>query len=211
VPGTIGSLTWLSRNPAAVPRIRHGLTLACLGDEGQLNYKRSRQGDAVIDRAAALALMRPGPAVVTDFSPFGYDERQYCSPGFDLPVGSLTRSSHGSFPEYHTDADNLDFVKPERLEESLRACLKILAVLEENRTLVNQKPFGEPQLGRYGLYDSVGGVTSSPDRKMALLWVLNLCDGGRSLLDVAERSNLDFSDILAASQTLEEAGLLRPA
>ena len=118
LPGTIGPITWLSRNQAAVERVKHGLVLACVGDRGGINYKRSRRLSADIDRAVEHVLRSKGaPFEVRDFSPYGYDERQYCSPGFNLPVGSFRRTPHGEYPEYHTSADNLEFVSAAHLVE----------------------------------------------------------------------------------------------
>jgi aminopeptidase-like protein len=150
------------------------------------------------------------PHRIVDFSPYGYDERQFCSPGFDLPVGRLGRGVHGEYPEYHTSADDLSFVGPEQLEGSLRLLTAIVDVLERDRVLVNQAPFGEPQLGRRGLYRSTGAtVLDRQAAEMALLWVLNLSDGEHSLLDVAERAGLPFGAVAAAAERLEDAGLLR--
>jgi aminopeptidase-like protein len=209
VPGTIGSLTWLALNQQRARRIAHGLVVACVGDAGRLTYKRSRRGDAEIDRAVCHVLSHSGQAYdVRDFTPYGYDERQYCSPGFDLPVGSLTRTPHGEYPEYHTSGDTPALVEPMRLAESLRAYLEVIEVLEGNLTYVNLSPMGEPQLGRRGLYGSVGGRSHAVASQMALLWVLNLCDGTRSLLDVAERSKLPFRDVRRAARALETVGLL---
>ena len=210
IPGTIGSITWLATHQEQASRIRHGLVLACLGDAGQSTYKRSRRGDAEVDRAAVHVLRHAGPFEAIDFSPYGYDERQYCSPGFDLAVGCLTRTRHGCFPEYHTSADNPSFVRPESLEDSLEKVMRIVDVIEGNRTYVNLYPYGEPQLGRRGLYQATGGGTL-PGFEMALLWVLNQSDGHHTLLDVAERANMPFSVIRAAASALEAAGLLRPA
>jgi aminopeptidase-like protein len=208
-PGTIGSITWLARNEDRLDRIRHGLVLACVGDPGGFTYKRSRRGDAGIDRAVAHVLERSGRAHrITDFSPYGYDERQYCSPGFDLPVGCLSRSSYASYPEYHTSADDLDLVRPEHLQDSLETCWEIVQVLEQNRRYLNLSPKGEPQLGKRGLYGSIGGRSDAQERQMAMLWVLNLSDGGHSLLDVAERAGLPFALVAEAADALEEAGLL---
>jgi aminopeptidase-like protein len=212
IPGTIGSITWLAQNEADVAGIRHGLVLACLGDDGPLTYKRSRRGDAEVDRAAAYVLRRSGrDHRVVDFSPYGYDERQYCSPGFNLPVGCLTRTPHGQFPEYHTSADNVEFVRPERLEDSLAACWEVLEVLEANGLYRNLNPRCEPQLGRRGIYGAIGGRSDTEERQMAMLWVLNLCDGSSTLLDVTERSGLDFTLVAEAAATLLDAGLLAPA
>ena len=209
VPGTIGSITWLARNEDRLGRIRHGLVLACVGDPGGLTYKRSRRGDAGIDRAVAHVLERSGRAHrITDFSPYGYDERQYCSPGFDLPVGSLSRSTYASYPEYHTSADDLELVRPEHLQDSLETCWEITRVLEGDRRYLNLSPKGEPQLGKRGLYGSIGGRSDAQERQMAMLWVLNLSDGGHSLLDVAERAGLPFALLAEAAADLEAAGLL---
>ncbi|HEY1482562.1 MAG TPA: DUF4910 domain-containing protein [Candidatus Acidoferrum sp.] len=208
IPGTIGAITWLARNRENATRIRHGLVLTCVGDRGGFHYKKSRRGDADIDCAAAHVLSHSTDSPkLLDFSPYGYDERQYCSPGFNLPVGCLMRSVWGTFPEYHTSADNLNFIEPLRLAESLRVCANIFHVLEHNRTYRNLNPFCEPQLGRRGLYRSTGG-DSIANEINARLWVLNLSDGTHSLLAIAERSKLPFADILDAANLLHENNLL---
>lgn len=209
IPGTIGSITWLSRNEEAARRIRHGLVLACLGDCGGMSYKRSRRGYAEIDRVVKQVLDHSGSAyAVRDFSPYGYDERQYCSPGFDLAVGCISRTHHGQFPEYHTSQDNLDFVQPASLGDSFGKILAVLGVLEENRRYMNQSPKGEPQLGKRGLYRNIGGHVDAEARELAMLWVLNQSDGAHSLLDIAERSGIAFGQLQRAARDLEEHGLL---
>ncbi len=209
IPGTIGSITWLARNRDTVDRIQAGLVLTGLGDRGQPTYKRSRRGDAIVDRAAARALAETGrPHRLVDFSPYGYDERQFCSPGFDLPVGRFGRSQHGDYPEYHTSADNLDFVTPEALAESYTTVLRILDICERDRTWRNCSPYGEPQLGRRGLYRSIGATIDRQAVEMGLLWVLNLADGNHSLLDIADRSSLPFDSVAAAADALAGVGLL---
>ncbi len=211
IPGTIGAITWLAQNEKVIPRIGHGLVLTCVGDAGQLTYKKSRRGDAEIDRAFAHVLEQSGePHRVVDFSPYGYDERQYCSPAFNLPVGCLMRSQHGEFPEYHTSADNLDFVRPEALADSLAKCLSVVDVLEHNRFYINQAPKGEPQLGRRGLYSTGADQEANRLRQMALLWVLNLSDGEHCLLKIAERSCLPFAAIKEAAASLAATDLLLP-
>jgi aminopeptidase-like protein len=211
-PGTIGSITWLARNQDRVDRVRHGLVLACVGDPGGFTYKRSRRGDAEIDRAVAHVLGRSGrPHQVVDFTPYGYDERQYCSPGFDLPVGCLSRTPYAAYPEYHTSADDLDLVGPAQLQESLEVCWEVVRVLEANRRYLNLRPKGEPQLGRRGLYGQIGGRSDAEERQMAMLWVLNQSDGRMSLLDVAERSGVPLALLAEVAATLEEAGLLAEA
>jgi aminopeptidase-like protein len=207
VPGTIGAITWLARNQKSVGKIRHGLVLTSVGDAGGFHYKKSRQGNAEVDRAAAHVLKHCGESSeVLEFSPYGYDERQYCSPGFNLPVGCLMRSVWSTFPEYHTSADNLDFIRPAQLARSLRACADILEVLDNNRRYRNLNPFCEPQLGRRNLYRSTGG--EAPGVEIARLWVLNLSDSEHSLLDIAERSGLPFSVIADAANQLHENSLL---
>ena len=210
-PATIGAITWLARNQARAPRIAHGLVLAGLGDPGPLTYKRSRRGDAAVDRAAVHVLARSGePHAVRAFEPYGYDERQYGSPGFDLPVGALSRTPYGEYPEYHTSADDPSFVRPGQLADALRRCLEIAEVLEEDGAYLNLSPRGEPQLGRRGLYGAVGGASHAAAHQRALLWVLNLADGAHTLLDVAERAGLAFADVRRAADDLLAAGLLAP-
>jgi aminopeptidase-like protein len=209
VPGTIGSITWLSLNQDRVDRIKHGLVISGVGDSGHLTYKKSRRGDAEIDRSVAHILKHSGQEyAIEDFSPYGYDERQYCSPGFNLPVGSLTRTPFNSYPEYHTSADNLDFIHPPDLADSLDKYLAVIDVLENNLTYLNTNPHCEPQLGKRGLYGNFGGKKSTKTREMAMLWVLNLADGNYSLLEIADRANLPFSVIQEAAIDLFESGLL---
>jgi aminopeptidase-like protein len=209
VPGTIGPIAWLSLNEPRVSLIRHGLVLACLGDQGGFTYKRSRRGNAEIDRVVAHVLKTSGhPHRIVEFSPDGYDERQYCSPGFDLPVGSLSRTPHGQFAEYHTSADDLGFVRPESLAGALSLIEDVFATLESNRTFQNTQPKGEPRLGKRGLYRAAGGRVERASNELAMLWVLNLSDGRSSLLDIAERSALPFRAVAEAAAALRSAGLL---
>jgi aminopeptidase-like protein len=210
-PGTIGAITWLALNKDAARRVRHGLTLTCLGDEHPLTFKRTIGGASEIDRAAAHVLAASGlPHRLVDFTPYGYDERQFNSPGFRIPVGSLVRGVHGRFPEYHTSADGLGFVSPARMAESLAAVRAIVGVLEGNQRYCSLCPEGEPQLGRRGLYATLGG-RSVPDLQLALLWVLALSDGTSTLLDVAERAGMPFGTVRAAANALVQHGLLREA
>jgi aminopeptidase-like protein len=209
-PGTIGSITWLCRNESRAWMIRAGLVLACLGDAGGFTYKKSRRGDALIDRAVPQAFRDARTdCEVMLFSPYGYDERQFCSPGFNLPVGCLMRTPHGRFPEYHTSADNLTFVRPQSLAESFSRCVEIIDLLDSDRNMVNLNPKCEPQLGKRGLYGSIGGAVDGRSRELALLWVLNLSDGENSLLEIAERSGLPFAAIDNAARDLESHGLLK--
>lgn len=203
IPGTIGAITWLALNRDATTRIKHGLVISGLGDGGGFTYKKSRKGDADVDRAVSHVLQHSEKAhAIIDFSPYGYDERQYCSPGFNLPIGRFSRTPFGEYPEYHTSADNLDFIKSESLGESFLIIWDVLQVLENDENFINQNPHCEPQLGKRGLYDSIG------DKELAMLWVLNLSDGDHSLLDIAERSGLGFGAIHGAAKLLLEHNLL---
>jgi aminopeptidase-like protein len=210
IPGTIGAITWLALNRERVAKIRHGLVLADVGDLGKLTYKKCRRGNAEIDRAAIHVLQHSAQDYeVMDFSPYGYDERQYCSPGFDLPVGCLSRTPWGRFPQYHTSADNLDLVRPQSLADSLAKCLAIVNVLEKNRRYRNQNPCCEPQLGKRGLYRALGGQTDVKNRELAMFWILNLSDGEHSLLEIAERSGLQFDVLEEVARILADHGLLK--
>jgi aminopeptidase-like protein len=212
IPGTIGSITWLARNQHRVDRIHHGLVLACVGDPGPLTYKRSRRGDTPIDRAMTYMLEQSGrPHTILDFEPYGYDERQFCSPGFNLPIGALSRTPYARYPQYHTSADNLDLVTPHALHDTLEACWQALQILETDRHYLNLNPNCEPQLGRRGLYGSVGGRSDTQQAQIAMLWILNLSDGTHSLLDIAQRSGLPFNLIAQTATALEDADLLAAA
>jgi aminopeptidase-like protein len=201
-PGTIGPLSWLARNESTLERVAHGLVASCVGDPGAMTYKRSRRGNAEIDQAVANVLRDSGrDHTIGDFSPLGGDERQFCSPGIDLPVGALSRTPADAFPQYHSSADDLTFVQPQWLGESFETFLRVLDVLETNGVYVNQNPMGEPQLGKRGLYRSIGGGSSE---EAALLWVLNLSDGTHTLLDISERSGIPFAAVRAAASLLEE-------
>jgi aminopeptidase-like protein len=212
LPGTIGSLTWLSRNERVLPNVKHGLVLANVGDPGPVTYKKSRRGDAEIDRIVTHVLKRSGaPHAIEEFTPYGYDERQFCSPGFDLPIGCFMRTAHGRYAEYHTSADDLGLVRVESLADSYAKLRAVVRVLEENDRFLNRNPKGEPQLGRRGLYRAVGGHSDAKSLELALLWVLNLSDGQHSLLDISERSGLSFDVVKGAADTLLAHALLGPA
>lgn len=213
IPGTIGSLTWLAANEEVVSRVKHGLVLSCLGDPGSTTYKQSRRGDALIDRYVEYVLHHSGaPYRIIPFVPYGYDERQYCSPGFDMPVGCFTRSPNGTYREYHTSADSLDLVRPEFLADSLAKLERIAEVIDADGIYRNLNPKGEPQLGRRGLYRQIGGQKEAGGfDQMALLWILNLSDGRHSIFDIAERSGLPLMSLKAAADALLATQLLEPA
>jgi aminopeptidase-like protein len=207
-PGTIGSLCWLRNNEQNLGRVEHGLVLGLLGDPAPWTYKRSRRGDAAIDAIVTHVVRELDPrSRCIDFEPYGYDERQLCSPGFNLPVGRLTRSVNDGYPQYHSSADDLSLISSAAIAGSLDACKAVAEVIEGNRRYVNLHPKGEPRLGKRGLYGSMGG-SSPASTELAMLWVLNQSDGEQSLLDIAKRSGLDFGMLRTVAQSLEGAGLL---
>lgn len=211
-PTTIGAITWLAVNESGLSRIRHGLVLSLLGDAGPLRYKKSRTGTHVIDRSAWHVLRTEFPdSRLLEFSPWGYDERQFCSPGINLPMGRLTRTPNGEFDEYHTSGDNPDFLSPESLGNAWLACLKIFEAIEADVCYMNMSPKCEPQLGRRGLFRAgAGHYSGAPNEQMALFWMLNQSDGRTSLLDIAEKSGLSTSMLARAAADLQAVGLLSP-
>lgn len=207
-PGTIGSITWLAQNRDSLHKIRHGLVAVLLGRPGAFHYKCSRAGNSTIDRIVPQVIAQTGSgSEVRSFDPYGYDERQFCSPGINLPVGRLSRVPNGEYSEYHTSADNLDLISEAALVEALDVVIGVGRALEDNRTMRNLAPNCEPQLGKRGLYRNTGGK-SPKHREYAMLWVLNLSDGSNSLVDIAERSGLPLDTLAAVTKELEDADLL---
>lgn len=208
-PGTIGSIAWLAQNKDHLGRIKHGLVVSMVGDGGGPTYKKSRRGAAQIDRAMIHVLRHCGlmPSII-DFFPYGYDERQYCSPGLNLPVGLFQRSMFGSIPQYHTSADNLEFIRPDHLGLSYRLIAAAIDVIEHDAVYQNTVAQCEPQLGKRGLYSAIGGDKDAAALNMAMLWVLNLSDGKHSLLDIAEQANLPFKMVSDTASLLLTHGLL---
>jgi aminopeptidase-like protein len=206
IPATIGAITWLSDHREAVANIDHGLVITGVGDPGPLTYKPSRRGGTVIDRVMGQVLA--GHGTVVDWYPYGYDERQYGSLGFDLPVGRLSRTLHGTFPEYHTSADNLDFVDPSQVIAAVQVVIEAFERLEERREPRNLSPWGEPQLGRRGLFTPIGGAVGTASTESTYLWLLSLADGGTDLDEIAARANLPIDEVLVAAERLRDTGLL---
>lgn len=210
IPGTIGAITWLAQNETSLHRIKYGLVTALLGIDDVFTYKRSRIGNASIDQIVEFVLSKSNRKhKVIDFIPYGYDERQFCSPGFNLPVGNITRIPFGEYPEYHTSGDNFNLISEKGLTDSLKLFLEIFAHIEADRKFENLFPKGEPQLGKRGLYDNVGGRNDSKTLQLAFLWVLNYSDRLHSLEDIIRMSGLDIKIVTEAAHMLEEKGLIR--
>ena len=208
-PGTIGSISWLATNENRHDRVIGGLVTVLLGRPGEFHYKRSRSGDSMIDRVVERVLTRRAPgAVVRDFDPYGYDERQFGSPGINIPVGRLSRVPNGEYPEYHTSADNLELISAEALAEALDICMEVGNELDGAEIYLNAAPNCEPQLGKRGLYRATGGDDVAFD-ELALLWVLNQSDGTNSIVDIAERSGLTVESLRVAATKLLDVGLLK--
>jgi aminopeptidase-like protein len=209
LPATVGALAWLAAHGETVQRVRGGLVLTGLGDASPLTYKASRRASTRMDRLARRVLAsRDSAARFVPWDPYGYDERQFCSPGFDLPVGRLTRGVHGQYPQYHTSGDDPAFVSAKQIDRAVEAVLEILRRFDAEPVLNNRQPLGEPQLGRRGLYRSVGGTVDSRSIELSYLWVLSLADGAHGLEDVAEQSGLPSEVVQAAIDRLETAGLV---
>ena len=209
IPGTIGAIAWLAQNEHKVHNIKYGLVTSLLGIDSIYTYKRSRQAKARIDLIAEYILSKIPNSHIINFIPYGYDERQFCSPGFNLPVGNLTRVPFGEYPEYHTSADNMDLISAKALEDSLSTFIKIIEHIEADRFFINLFPKGEPQLGKRGLYDAIGGHNDSKTLQLAFLWVLNYSDGAHSLTDIAILSGIQLKTITEATEMMVKKGLLR--
>jgi aminopeptidase-like protein len=207
-PGTIGSLAWLSRNVERLPLIAHGLVGVLLGLPQPICYKETRTGGAAIDRIVRRVLKRADvPHIIEPFSPYGYDERQFGSPGFSLPVGRLSRAREEGYDAYHTSADTPDLITGPALAGSLALFQSVVEAIESECYYRNLHGCGEPQLGRRGLYRT-GGGSALPSRERALLWMLSLSDGTHSLLDIAERSGLAPEVLAQATADLVAEGML---
>ena len=211
IPETIGAITWLYQNEQNVSKIKGGLVVTCAGDSGDFTYKKSRKKNSEINKIIEKTLIDlKKPYSIIDYFPSGSDERQFCSPGFNLDVGCFMRTKYGSFPEYHTSADDLSFVKGKYMRESLEQIIYSIKILENNKFCLNLNPKCEPMLGKRELRDTVGGEKNDETtNKMALLWILNYSDGDYSLLDISIKSNIDFELIVNASKTLKDTGLLK--
>jgi len=206
---TIGTICYLSkRGEHFKNHLKAGYVMTCLGNQSSFTYKQSRLGNSLADRAAETVLKEVKDYTIIDFSPFGSDERQYCSPGFNLPVGSLMRTMYAEYPEYHTSLDNKEFINFEALAESVEVYLNIVKAIESNKVWVNKIPFGEPQLGKRGLYPSSNPKIDPIEEFRAIKWLLNLADGESDLLEMAKCSGIKISTIAAKAKLLSAAGLL---
>jgi aminopeptidase-like protein len=210
VPETIGSIYYLSQNGEYFKKhLKAGFIITCVGDSGIFTYKKSRTGNALPDRVVELLLQQTEQNyTIVDFFPSGSDERQYCSPGFNLPVGSLVRTMYGKYPEYHTSGDNKEFISFEAMEKTVNKYLEIIEIIEKNDRYVNTMPFCEPQLGKRGLYPTLGSQKEMQNVVMAMMWILNLADGKSDLIDMSNRSKIPLKELIPVVDMLIKNGLL---
>ena len=210
IPETIGAIAWLHSNQNIISNIKHGLVVTCVGDSGISSYKKTRMGDAEIDKVVQNMLKNSNNDYeIINFFPSGSDERQFSSPGFNLPFGSLMRTIYGKFPEYHTSADNLEFMNKKSLIDSFLKYITVIFILENNHSYINLNPKCEPQLGKRGLYKKIGGQKGFDELKQSISWVLNLSDGDHSLLDISNMSDIKFDLIKDAADVLIQNNLLK--
>lgn len=210
VPETIGSIYILSvKGEYWKKNLKAGFVVTCIGDKGKFTYKRSRIGNSLPDRAVEIILKQTENEYnIIDFFPSGSDERQYCSPGFNLPVGSLMRTMYGKYPEYHTSADNKDFVSFEAMEQAVLKYLEVIELIEKNEKYINKMPYCEPQLGKRGLYPTLGSQKGTEDFVRSMMWVLNLSDGDHDLISISEKSKIPVKDLIPVIDKLIENGIL---
>ena len=212
-PETIGAISYLSQHGEALKEnCVGGFVVTCCGDNAEFNYKLSRQADARIDRAAKRVLgseYRGQKVNYHKFFPLGSDERQYCSPGYDLPIGSIIRSVYGKYPEYHSSLDNKDFISFEAMQDSIQAYLDVIDQFENNEIYETTQAHGEPMLGKYDLIEDHGGAFTPAESRRLLCYLLNYSDGQHDLLDIAEIANVKLEDLKAQVERGKSAGLLK--
>lgn len=212
IPETIGSIAYLWNNKENVTkRTAAGFVLTCLGDNGPINYKMSYNSNDLVNKITKNILKyHTGEFNIINYIPQGSDERQYGSPGFRLPVGVLTRSMFGNFPEYHTSLDDLNFIKSDKLYDSLKLISKIILAFNFNKTFKRVNPYCEPQMSKYDLYPKRGGggMMNHDEETRNVMMILNLCDGLNSVLDISNNLNIDFFKVNSIIENLVKSNLL---
>ncbi|MFM9006422.1 MAG: DUF4910 domain-containing protein, partial [Flavobacteriales bacterium] len=210
IPETIGAVAVLAKHGKTwAEALKAGFVLTCVGNEARFQYKRSRRGNALPDRMTEHVLHHFAPdGVIQNFAPDGSDERQYCSPGFNLPVGSLMRTPYYQYPYYHTSFDNTAFIRFSAMEGTVRMYQKIVEAIELDGFYVNTQPYGEPQLGKRNLYPDTISAEYKRDYLDTLLYLLNFSDGEHSLLDIAIKRGKPISDFAEPLRKCMECGLI---
>jgi aminopeptidase-like protein len=210
IPETIGAIACLAKNGINwKTNLKAGFVLTCVGNESKFHYKRSRRVDSIVNQITEHILHHFAPnAVIQNFAPDGSDERQYCSPGFNLPVGSLMRTPYYQYPFYHTSLDNKSFISFSALEETVWMYKKIIEALELDGYYINTEPFGEPQLGKRNLYPEKISPEFNRNYLDTLLYLINYSDGEHSLLSIAEKRGKHIFDFAEPLRKCLECGLI---
>ncbi len=226
LPETIGAIAYLARHEREMRALAGGFVVTTVGGPGEFGYQETFLGDHQIDRAARQAFRELGLGhTAYRFAPNGSDERQYSSPGYRIPMGTICKDKYFEYEQYHTSLDDLEFVTAGQLGQTLEVYLTVVEILEADRRYLSLRPYGEPQLGRRGLYPSLGGSQVPPtardpgawtgqappapaDPVDAMLWFLFLADGRHSLLDMAGRSGVPFFQLAGVAGELARAGLV---
>ena len=208
IPETIGAVAYLSKRGFELKdKLVAGYQITCIGDAGEFTYKHSRQHDSLADRAALQFMSEKKQSQVIPFNPaIGSDERQWCSPGFNLPVGSLMRTMYTVYPEYHTSLDNKSIMSFTGMADAVGAYLEIFRNIECNITYLSTEPYGEPQLGPRGLFSSVSDKNREED-ELAMWWLLNYADGKHDLLAIAKLSGHSMDSLVRVGRRIKESGL----
>jgi len=208
IPETIGSILYLSRHLEHLrEHVKAGWVLTCIGDDRTYSYVPSRLGGTLADRISLRVLRDQGPFNEYSFLDRGSDERQWCSPGADLPVCSVMRSKYGEYPEYHTSLDDLEnVVTPAGLQgglDMMKDCITLLEVNAKYRTILP----GEPQMGRRGLYPTTS-IKGGADDVRNMGNVIAYCDGAHDIIELCERTGMPWGEVVAILKRLEAAGVV---
>ncbi|WP_207652688.1 DUF4910 domain-containing protein [Desulfosporosinus sp. FKA] len=208
VPETIGSLVYLSQNLGVMKtNVVAGYNVTCAGDERAYSFLPSRYGDTLADRVALHVLTHKHPEFVRySYLERGSDERQYCSPGVDLPVASIMRTKYGMYPEYHTSLDDLSLISPAGLQGSYEVLKDCITLLERNARY-RIKCLGEPQLGKRGLYPTIS-TRESGQTVRSMMNFIAYADGTNDLLDISDIIRLPVDQIYPILDDLIDANLI---
>lgn len=211
MPETIGSIWYISHHFEHLQKyVKGGMILTCIGDAAPYSLKKSRRGDSLLEAATEyIAKSRYPNTCVIDFFPLGSDERQYCSPGVNLPFCSLMHSVYGTFKEYHTSLDNKSYISFEVIQQSTEDLYDVIRILENDGRYFNQMPMCEPQLGKRGLYPTISAPNARSKVTDAMMWILNYSDGKHTLFDILKKAQLPIGSFLEAKDVLIKNGILK--
>ena len=208
IPETIGSIVYLSNHyKELAKKVKAGYVITCIGDSGKFSYLQTRSENQLVDRVTIHVLKHSKKEFnIYDFLSRGSDERQYNAPGIDLPIGSLMRTKHGEYPEYHTSGDNLDIITPQSLKDSLEMYEMVIDVFENNHKY-KTTVLCEPQLGKRGLYPTIS-TKKTDEHILDMMNIIAYCDGDHDLLWIAEKMGKPISDIFPVVDSLINHGII---